>query len=140
MKKPILFLFLLLLMASSTATCDVMIISNKSVPNSSFSRQDIKDIFFGKKLYWDDKTKITIATLNQGDITESFLKTYLNQNSKQYDSYWEKKIFTGDKNAPIRFKTSKQMLDYITNTKGAIGFIDAKTPTQYVKIITVDEK
>ena len=90
MKKPILFLFLLLLMASSTATCDVMIISNKSVPNSSFSKQDIKDIFFGKKLYWDDKTKITIATLNQGDITESFLKTYLNQNSKQYDSYWEK--------------------------------------------------
>lgn len=136
MKKLIVILFLFMFI--STAYGEVMIVSNKTVPNSSISKQDIKDIFLGKKLYWEDNTRIIVATMTQSEANTTFLKTYLNQTAKQYDSYWEKKLFTGDKNAPKRFKTPKLMLEYIASTPGSIGFLDSTTPPQNVKIHVVE--
>jgi ABC-type phosphate transport system substrate-binding protein len=135
MKK--LFLILILLSTTSTAYSEMMIISHKSVPNRVFSRQEIKDIFMGKKLYWDDKSKIAVATMADDSSNSAFLQAYLEQNPKQYNGYWEKRIFTGDKDVPKRVKTAKSMIDYIASTRGAVGFIDAPNAPANVNVLKV---
>lgn len=136
MKKVLLLIFFLLISVVSYA--DVMVIVNDSVPETTLTRQDIKDIFLGKKLFWNDKSKIIVATLSQGEANETFLNTYVNKSPKQYSSYLEKKVFTTPGSAPKRFTSSKKMMEYVSTTKGAIGYVDSKTKMKNVVPISID--
>jgi ABC-type phosphate transport system substrate-binding protein len=120
------------------AQAELIVIANKSVTQSTLTGQDIKDIFLGNKQYWNDKSKISVAALSEGDTAKSFFKTYLGMSPKKYGGMWDEKLYTGGKLSPRLFKNSKQLIDFITQTSGAIGFIDSSSPA--IDVIVVDVK
>lgn len=126
------------LFVSTLAHADVLVIANPSVPDKALSSQDIKDIFLGKKLHWSDRSKITFATLAQGDVHTDFLNTYISKSPKQYEGTLDANVFTTPGKAPKQFSTSKKMVDYVAATKGAIGYIDAATNVKDTVPVTID--
>ncbi len=125
------------LLTSIAAQAELLIITNKSVAQSSLSKQDIKDIFLGNKQYWTDKSKISFAVVGEGDVANSFFKTYLGMSTAQYNGLWSEKLYTGGKTLPKRFKSSKQVIDFISQTAGAIGFIDNVPQPKDVNVIEI---
>ncbi|GAB6094904.1 hypothetical protein JCM14469_11560 [Desulfatiferula olefinivorans] len=136
MKHALLALFFLL--AATLAHADVLVIANPSVPDKALSSKDIKDIFLGKKLHWSDGTKIVFATLTEGDAHRDFLSAYLNKSPKQYAGTLEAKVFTTAGQSPKRFAASKKLVEYVSATKGAIGYIDAATNVKDTVPVTID--
>ena len=58
----------------------------------------------------------------------------------QYTNYWKKQVFTGKGRMPKLLKTNEAVIEYITNTKGAISFVRAAdVSTDTVKIIAIEE-
>ncbi len=116
---------------------DIIIIANTSVSENELSKDDIRQIFLGKIVKWQNNTNIHFVLLS-GDIHKAFLKTYIRRSSIQYRNYWRKMLFTGKGIIPKSFNTEKDLIQYVTETQGAIGYIKDDTKAENVNIILVN--
>jgi ABC-type phosphate transport system substrate-binding protein len=115
----------------------VLIIANESTAVSSLDRDDVKQIFLGRKTTWDDDTKITFVVQDRTKAGDAFLKAYLQKTASQYDNYWKKQVFTGQGRAPYSFSSNQELVEFVSQTPGAIGYVSKTTNTEGTKIITV---
>jgi len=133
----LLVVFAVFLGFSGTGVCaDVIVIANKNLSENSLSNSEIKEISLGKIVKWSDNTPVHFVTL-EGDIHREFLKTYLKRSTSQYKNHWRKMIFTGKGCTPKCFKTEDELVQYVSQTDGAIGYIGRKTSAQNLKILEV---
>ncbi len=138
MKKIIVFqCIVFLLMIGGSAFADVLVITNKAVSEKGLSKEDLKGVFLGKKKKWKDKSKIHFVTLKDPDVHQTFLKAYVKKSEKQYANYWRKMVFTGKGKIPKSFETTEELMEYVANTPGAIGYIDKNTTAVNVKTIDI---
>jgi ABC-type phosphate transport system substrate-binding protein len=121
----------------NTFADDVVIICNKGVSDTSLSKDDIKNIYLGKKSSWSDNTKITFVTLSDSDIQKSFLKEYINKTPSQFNTYWKKLVFTGKGKMPKSFDSDADLIDFVSKTDGALGYVSASSESDDVKVIKV---
>jgi ABC-type phosphate transport system substrate-binding protein len=137
MKRTVIFLCIVFALVIGAAHADVLIIANKGVKDTTVSKADLKEIFLGKKVQWVDNTKIRFVTLKKSDPHETFLRTYINKSAQQYSNYWRKMVFTGKGKIPKSFSTSAEMIEYVSGTSGAIGYIGSSTTPTNVNTINV---
>lgn len=116
---------------------DVLIIAHKGVADSSLDGDDIKQIFLGQKTTWSDSSKIIFVVQDRTKAGDAFLKKYLQKTATQYDTYWKKQVFTGKGRAPYSFSSNQELVDFVSRTPGAIGYVYIGTNTGSTKIITV---
>ncbi|MBU1170747.1 MAG: substrate-binding domain-containing protein [Proteobacteria bacterium] len=116
---------------------DLIVIGNRSVPASELSPTDIQNIYLGKKKMWDNGVKVEVATLGGGELTDRFLKAYVKKNSSMYNKYWKKQVFTGGGKPPVTFEREKDLVEYVSKTKGAVGYVTSQSYTDSVKILAV---
>jgi ABC-type phosphate transport system substrate-binding protein len=138
MKKIIMLtiMFSLIFSAASQAGA-VIVIANKNVAAASISAADLERIFLGKKASWDNGQKLTLVVQKTGKVREVFLKEYLSKNPSQYDIYWKQALFTGTGRPPKALSSDEEMVQYVSSTDGAIGYIDSDTPHDGVKKLDV---
>lgn len=117
---------------------DIVLIAHASVARS-LKKEEVKDIYLGEKTRWDDATKIDFVVLKDKKPYKDFLKHYVKKTSSQYNSYWKMKVFNGTGRMPTSFKNSADVIEYVANTEGAIGFVVLKDVDEtMVEIILVD--
>ncbi|MBI5551456.1 MAG: substrate-binding domain-containing protein [Desulfobacterales bacterium] len=136
-KLFLLAIVLLALPPSLAAAGDVVVIANPSVATSSLSKQDVSNIYQGKKSTWDDGSKIVFVVLKGSAAHEQFLTEYVGKNDSQFDTFWKKQVFTGKGTPPQAFDSDEAMIDFVAKTAGAIGYVSATAKVANVKTITV---
>lgn len=117
---------------------DIVIISHKDVVQSVLTRNDVVQIFTGRQTRWDDGQKIHFAILKTGAIHQSFLKKFLKKTESQFKIYWRKVMFTGKGSIPKSFATVEELIRYVIQTEGAIGYIPAAALNDSVKQIKIN--
>ncbi len=132
------FIIVMTLLVSETFAGDVVLVCHKSVPEDSLTRRDIKNIFLGKKTEWADSQKIVFVTLKGSEAHEFFLREYLGKTMFQYANYWKKQLFTGKGRPPRSFDTDTELIKYVANTKGAIGYVSSGADRDSVKVVSVN--
>lgn len=137
MKKIFIYLLIIMLLSSTAAFADILIISNKDVPDSALSRKEVQEIFLGKRVQWSDNSKIRFVTVKNPDIHKAFLKQYLKKSNSKWKAYWKRMVFTGRGTPPKQFKTTQELLDYVSKTDGAVGYIDSETTAVNVNVVDV---
>lgn len=120
-----------------TEAADLVMVGNRSVPVSELSASDIQSIYLGKKKVWDNGMKIELAVLGDGPVTDKFLKDYVKKNSNTFDTYWKKQVFTGGGKPPVKFEKEKDLVEYVSSNKGAMGYVSSQSVSENVKIILV---
>jgi ABC-type phosphate transport system substrate-binding protein len=115
----------------------VVVIANKSLPDSSLSKNDLKQIALGDKTTVSGNEKVTFVTLEQGAVHEEFLKMIVEKSSFQFSNYWKQMIFTGKGKPPRSFKTEAELVSFVSTTKGAIGYVSAGADMSSVKVINI---
>ncbi len=125
--------------ALSTET-DVVIIANKSVDTTILSKQEIKNIFTGVTTSWYSDLQINIVISDKTTANTIFVRKYLNKTPSQYKKWWKMMLFTGRGTMPKQALTDNDVIDYVLNTQGAIGYISASKIPDGVKIIQVADK
>lgn len=117
---------------------DIIIIGNKSVAESKLAKNDIKNIYLGKKTTWNDNEKIVFLTQDDTSISDEFLKEYVNKSASQFDSYWKAQVFSGKGTPPKSFASDSEMVQFVAQTKGALGYVSSNEGLDNVKVITVE--
>ncbi len=126
---------ILLFSVPSILAADIYLIAHRDVVDKELSNKSIERIFLGKKSRWSDDSKIIPVMLKYGELHEKFVSRMLSKDASQFSTYWKQAVFTGRGLPPKSFETSKELLEYIAKTPGAIGY--AATPPKDAAIITI---
>ena len=123
-------------LAIQGAVAEVLIIANPSVKEDALSKIEIKQIFFGRNRKWSDGQKIHLAILKQGPVHESFVADYLDRTPDRYSSFWKVAIVSGTGYPPKSFTSEAELLNWVGENQGAVGYISSDTPHDGVKVIS----
>lgn len=112
-----------------------MIIANKSIHENTLLKEEIKNIFLGKKKKWQDNTPIVIALNGNEHTHKNLLRDYAKRTSSQFKAVWRRLLFTGEGAIPQMLKNDAAIIDFVASKTGAISYIDANNLTDKVKVI-----
>jgi ABC-type phosphate transport system substrate-binding protein len=118
-------------------TKPMVIITHQNVADA-LKKDEIKEIFLGKKTRWKDNSTIFFVVLTDDAVYPTFLKDYVGKTTFQYVNYWKQQVFTGKGRMPKSFANSKDVMQFVADTPGAISFIpEQEVDSKLVKTITV---
>jgi ABC-type phosphate transport system substrate-binding protein len=117
---------------------EVTIIANSSVPESSIDAGTIEKIFLGKKSSWSDGSKIVPVMLASGPTREAFLSNLVKKNDGDFKSFWMQNVFAGKGTPPQTFDSEADLVNFVSSTSGAIGFVAPGTATGSAKTLAVN--
>ena len=127
-----------LLSSNQLLAQEIVLISNTDTPVSTLSRDEIKRIFLGKqRTLRDGKVKISFAIQQKTEASRLFLKEYVQKNAYQYSIYWKKRVFAGKGKAPQSFTSDQEVVAFVSETPGAVGYVSMGTDIGDTKIVQV---
>ncbi|MCV2883385.1 phosphate ABC transporter substrate-binding protein [Aestuariibacter sp. AA17] len=132
--KKALSVMAMALSLSLPALADIAIVVNPA-NSSDISDDNIKRIFLGKEKRFSDGSETQPVNLKEGASRDQFNEMILGRSSSQVSAYWSKLIFTGKGTPPKEFTTDADILSHIASNKNAIGYVDAASVNDSVKVI-----
>lgn len=87
---------------------------------------------------WPDGTPIKIFVLDDGDpVHKAFTKQRLNLFPYKLRRVWDRYLFSGTGQPPITVKDFEEMLNRVSSTRGAIGYINKGNVDERAHIIEI---
>jgi ABC-type phosphate transport system substrate-binding protein len=123
--------------ASSSHAANYVVIANKQVTENSLTKGELRSIFLGEKVKWENKKYIKFAVLEDGVAYKDFLQHAVGKTPSQFDQHWMGFVTTGKGSLPKVFSDAHQIIDYVAKQSYAIGFVPAGQETDAVKTISV---
>lgn len=134
----LLFAVMILFSFQQTALAvDVVIIANENVIVDEVDYRTIQRIFYGKKSRWPDDTKIIPVMLHSGETHTLFVEEVLKKSVTKFIIYWKQALFTGKGIPPKSFDNENELVRYVAETSGAIGFVSSGARLKDVKRIII---
>lgn len=110
-----------------------ILIANPQIPTSELSRNNVRAIFAMRTPQWSDGTPIQVFVFEDANQTHiSFCKHILGMFPYQLRRIWDRQVFSGTGVAPNTVKSAQEMNEKISNTPGAIGYIELEHLTDSV--------
>lgn len=126
-----------LLAVAGPAAAGPILVANSGVAADQVAPPQVQKIFLGKTAQWEDGTRIVLAVLKSGPVTDAFMKNYVKKSPKQFSTFWKKAVFSGTGEMPAMFDTEAELVAFVAKTPGAVGFVDDASPHDGVKVLAV---
>lgn len=116
---------------------DVVLVVNNGARISQIKTADLRAIFVGAKTRFPDGSRAIPVTLKGGPAHEVFLKHYVGEGPTEFRSRWQKVAFTGQGTMPKVFDSEADVIEFVANTPGALGYVSRIAGQDRVKAIVV---
>jgi len=114
------------------------VVVHRSNPVSSLSRAQLSALFMRRTRRWPDGTDVRPVEPPKSRVREDFSRAIHGKSLAYVTRYWHRVIFAGRGVPPDELESDAAVLELVKNNRGAIGYIDAGTPTgDDVKVIAV---
>lgn len=88
-----------------------------------------------RQRFWPDGKRIHVFVLRDNhELHRQFTKTKLNMFAHQFRRIWDRLIFSGTGQAPTTVNSITEMIDNISSTPGAIGYIENQPVEKDIRI------
>jgi len=124
------------LILAATAQAQIVVIANPSVKAADVSKNDLRDVFTGGSSSIGG-SNATPVLLKAGATSDEFLAAFIGKNDTAYRAGWRSLVFSGQANMPKTVDSEAAMVDFVTHTSGAIGYISKATAHEGVKVLAV---
>jgi uncharacterized membrane protein len=124
---------------SAGGTQDFLIVANPSVRGAQISRAALSAIFTGRIQRWGDRSLVMpVDQSARTQVRRAFSASVTGLSLGEIQQYWQRRI-TADRVFPPPVKDSDlEVLEYVAEHGGAIGYVGSDTPVpEGVKILTV---
>ena len=141
MKRNIVLLLILLACSlgySQSLTYKVIVNNANSI--KEINKDQLSDIFLKKMSKWNDNKKIVPVNLNaESNTRQSFAKSVHKKSVNAVKAYWQKKIFTGKGVPPVEKRSDVEVIAFVRENAGAVGYVSLNTTVKDVKVVQVQE-
>jgi hypothetical protein len=124
-------------LALDARAADMKIIANPSVAAVSISVDELKGVFLVTKTSLSDGSHVEPVLEKGGPLHDAFIKEYLGKTDSALQTYYRSLVFTGKGAMPKILGTDSDVIAYVANTKGAIGYVSAGASATGVKVLKV---
>jgi ABC-type phosphate transport system substrate-binding protein len=132
-----LFLAAIWVATSVASAGQIKVIANSSMPASSISADELKDVFLMTKTALRDGSHVEPVLLKGGATHASFIKEYLRKTESGLETYYRSLVFSGKGSMPKALATDAEVEAYVAKTKGAIGYVSSASDAAGVKTLDV---
>jgi len=130
--KKILSSLILLLYAQSSVG-EIVVIGHRNVPKMDLIT--IKKIYMGKIISLESIKLKPVNTKSGSTERNQFLDVFIGKNEDKYTGYWTVRRYIGKGTSPNELNNATEIIDYVTSTAGAIGYIDSSLLTTKLNVI-----
>jgi ABC-type phosphate transport system substrate-binding protein len=123
------------LLCALTVAATPVLIGHKNVAGEKLDAATVKAVFLGKKVAWDSAGRVTLAVLKSGPVAEDFLKSAVDMSASQFNNHWRRLAMTGGGTAPKSFEKEEDLRKFVSETPGAIGFVDSASADASVTVL-----
>lgn len=118
----------------------VAIVVNRTNPVENLSFAELRKVFKGEQSHWSNGRRVTVVMLESGKTErQAVLSQIYQMDDKDYNNYFLHNMFTGEVHAaPVALASSADVLKYVLNVQGAIGYVRTMDADESVKIVRVD--
>ena len=114
------------------------IVVNPGVTENAVSGNVLRSIFSMRLRTWTDGTKIRVFVLADDDqLHQIVAKEKLNVFPYQLRSTWDRLVFSGTGQAPIKVNSNEEMLAKVASTPGAIGYLWRANINESVNVLQI---
>lgn len=113
------------------------VVVHPSNPVNQLSRLKIGEIFLKKATRWPEGGPVLPVELSaKTPMRQRFTLEIYGKQVIAISAYWQQMIFSG-KGIPPPEKSNEEVVAYVRDTPGAIGYVWAGTDTSSVKVVSV---
>lgn len=135
MYKTLPLLLLVWMLGASTACAGFYVVANSEVPEQSLDQSELKSIYLGKKAAWSDNSSVHPARYLRGDLHEEFVRSVTGKSPRQFRVFWKRAIFTGKVVPFTEFDDEAELVEWVRQTPGAIGYVRTKPQLADLKVL-----
>ncbi|HSM93182.1 MAG TPA: hypothetical protein VLT47_09860 [Anaeromyxobacteraceae bacterium] len=131
-------LFLALVLPAASAAADFVVVVNPSNPTSSLPRSDASRLFLRSTTQWPNGEHVKPVDLAKGSpVRAAFTKDVLGRSVGAIEQYWTQSVFSGRAVPPPEKRTDAEVIAFVRETPGAIGYVSAGANTEGVRRVTL---
>jgi ABC-type phosphate transport system substrate-binding protein len=115
----------------------IVVIANQNIAVADISKADLRDVFTGASSSFKGVAQVTPVLLKQGTVNEDFLDLYVGKSDSAFRASWRSILFSGQGVLPRTLDSDAAVVEYVSHTPGAIGYIGRTSPHEGVKTLIV---
>lgn len=109
--------------------------------NSVLDQKSIERIYMGKlKSFENGRSALPINASKGAATREEFNRLLMGRSDAQLTAFWSKLMFTGKGTPPMELATDQDILATVSANQDAIGYVDAASVTDTVKVVKIYNK
>jgi len=133
---PLLTVGLVLLMASSTATADVVAVVSFRSTITMLTTNQLADIFLGRTNRFPNGEPAVPIDQAEGSVArDRFYGRVAGKSAAQMKAYWSKIIFTGRGQPPRAVANSEEAKETLVQNLNAVGYIEQNLVDASVRVL-----
>jgi ABC-type phosphate transport system substrate-binding protein len=114
------------------------IVVNPANPATALQRAELARLFMRKASAWPDGTPA--AAVDQprtAPVRSAFSRDVHNKDVDSVVAYWSTMVYAGREMPPPVRKSDQEVLDFVRQTPGAVGYVSADAEVAGVKVIAL---
>ncbi len=117
------------------------VVVNAGNPLESATRSQVSDLFLKKTKTWANGVEVEpIDLYPTSEVRAAFSEAVHRRSVAAVKSYWQRQIFSGEAVPPTEIENERQVLAWVAEIPGAVGYVAASTPlTERVKVLRVTD-
>ncbi|MBN1782994.1 hypothetical protein JW948_17805 [bacterium] len=136
----LLQIMMLLPILNAQEKSNFKLIVNDKNPISEISRDNIAGMFLKNVLEWENGSRILpVDQTEENSIRAQFSESVLEKSVGSIKSFWRKQLFSGINTPPIELSGDNDVIDYVRNNPGAIGYVMHVSDTKGIKIVRINK-
>lgn len=129
---------LAILLPATAAAADYVVVVNPSIQITSLSRAQLGRLFLRSSTQWPSGEHVKPVDLSKGSPARvAFTKEVLGRSLGAIEQYWTQAVFSGRAVPPPEKRTDAEVLAYVRETPGAIGYVSSGASTEGVRRVTI---
>ena len=116
------------------------VITHPDNPVTSLSKTQVSKILLKKVSKWDDGRLVqAVDQGGKGPIREAFTKEIHGRSVSSIQRYWQRKIFSGDEVPPPELASDREVVEFVSQNVGAIGYVSSDASLDGVKVVSITD-
>jgi ABC-type phosphate transport system substrate-binding protein len=139
MRKFLPLAALLASFASFAEEPGVRVIVNPANRETSLSREHLSKLFLGKQTTWPSGAQVDPVDQRASNAREKFVQWAHHRSAAALSLYWQQQVFSGRGSPPPEKAGDAEVIEYVSQNPGAVGYVSAGAKLANVKVLAVTD-
>ncbi|WP_371322858.1 hypothetical protein VX159_10605 [Dechloromonas sp. ZY10] len=124
------------LLPAGAPQAELVVVVNARSGVSAMTRGEVVNLFFGRSRQLFNGIEAQVADLQDAHPDrERFYRALVGKELADVNAYWSRQLFTGRLQPPPQLKTSEEMLRWVTERPGGVGYVDLRHADARVRVV-----